>query len=142
MKLRITFQTVITVALLALAGLAGASSGTPSPKLRPPGGIEQICRAQYLNCMFGSNSAWCGWNYQDCLRGGPGPILTLANNASPLRSEAELEQQTHALRSLIAANVRPQASTSMSWVYCRKMMDKCDRGDQLACELFDRYCGG
>jgi len=45
-------------------------------------------------------------------------------------------------RSLIAANVRPQASTSMSWVYCRKMMDKCDRGDQLACELFDRYCGG
>ncbi|MBK6725661.1 MAG: hypothetical protein IPG63_00125 [Xanthomonadales bacterium] len=59
-----------------------------------------------------------------------------------MRSEAELEQQTHALRSLIAANVRPQASKSMSWVYCRKMMEKCDRGDQSACELFDRYCGG
>ncbi|MBI2397536.1 MAG: hypothetical protein HYV17_07030 [Xanthomonadales bacterium] len=141
MKLRITFQTVVTVALLALAGLAGASSGSASPP--PPPGNEQYCYVQYVRCLhLGGNPLVCAFQRQKCLFGTPVVVLPTANTDSPLRSDAELEQQTRGLRSLIAANARPQASSSMSWVYCRKMADRCQAGDASACNLFDRYCGG
>jgi hypothetical protein len=44
----------------------------------------------------------------------------------------------------LASNGMPETLvpdvTALGWVYCRRMLERCDNGDQVACELFERNC--
>lgn len=138
------FRILIATCLLLLAGASVASSSAqPSPKLRPPG-IEQICRAQYLNCMWGSNSSFCGWNYQDCLRGGSTHGVLIGKNSQPATELPQLspqaEREIARFKTTVAMNDSKPRSRGLGDTYCLKMLRACDAGNQSACDRFERYC--
>lgn len=45
---------------------------------------------------------------------------------------------------ILAPNSAPEMQVSdvaaLGWPYCRRMLERCDNGDQMACELFERNC--
>lgn len=100
---------------------------------------DLYCGQQFSICMLNHQPVRvCSAQRADCLRNAPRLDVLVNNVGLPLPTNSA--EDALRFQELLTGKDRAPQTAAVGSTYCRKMLARCDAGDQSACDLFERYC--